>query len=498
MKKTKTIIAFLLLAINIWMQYYNPLNYIILIIKHMSLFLLVALVAYEVTTVLSKRLIRNYSPTGVKEIMVYVGRVLSFGLIIMLFSTFQYNYIQFNEVTTTEGCKYYDQYNNLIYKSRFYESCPELEILENTDVALSFNVNEYFIIKNENITYSDITYEHANLEMRVFTTIHIEYTSEQKIASVDFKSTYHNDTISDEFSGTGYVSFHQQISYSYINNFESTVKEARHIVEYDYLLTNTLEHYQFSEENYSTINYYLEDGYNSTNDIFYHLVKDYTDGEDILQTEEIASINFRVEDDVTSYTIVPLLPEIDKYYFRYGKNLLNRTIDIVYRENNISWLVNTELENYTNQIMSRYVSINGFKSLKSSSSIKTYNSDKLQTNHIYKFELLTLASSAYLSQELESSVKIGTDYLDSHYRINKTEYGYSVEYLVFRDQHYINYLIYGESEHSMIYKIYFDEVNYIFTGYNEYEKLFDIEFQLLELKVGDNIFYRDAPYLIYD
>lgn len=187
MKKAQTLTAFILLAINIWMRFYAPINRVALILKHVSLFLIVGIGAYAVTTAIFKKLIIKYNPAGRKETTVYVSRVFSFGLIIILFGSFQLNYVEFSETPMVEGCQYYDKYSNMIYQSKYYTSCPELDIITNNETVLEFNVQEYSIHKDISIPIDSdpiLDSQRNTYEDTIYSTIKIEYNENSNISKI--------------------------------------------------------------------------------------------------------------------------------------------------------------------------------------------------------------------------------------------------------------------------------------------------------------------------
>src|SRR5690554_6133775 len=87
-----------------------------LVVKYILLFAAMIFVAYILIEWFSKIIIKENKRTepiqkGLKWI-----KLIAFSLILMLISSFQIDYIRQTEVPSIAACKYFDEYNNLIYQ----------------------------------------------------------------------------------------------------------------------------------------------------------------------------------------------------------------------------------------------------------------------------------------------------------------------------------------------------------------------------------------------
>ncbi|MFH2117645.1 MAG: hypothetical protein ABII85_06290 [Bacillota bacterium] len=491
MKRIINIIYLLLLVAIIIMNFFAPINQFILISKNIFVFLFIALTIYTFTTYWSKLLIKKYSPTGTKETLVYVGRVLTFGILLVSFSAFQYNYIQFSGVPFAEGCKYYDQYNNLIYQSEFYESTPELSIRIQDEFNLGFDVEESYILEGVDsiVGDDDISGSNATLELYRLTTVDIQYNIEHKITSVDYKVSQYNNTLSDTYKQTNYYSYNQLINNSYYDQFESSMNESVYQERFDYIVTDELSHHDFISEDYTTIRYYIEDGYESENDILYHLVKDYRNDEGDFINEEVASINYITHDDSYEYLIIPTKDDDIN---------LNITVDIVFKDNQTSYSYVESKNPFSFYYQTTYSSLMGYRNIAIMRSDQTYLSPtEMNSNKVYFMEVFKQSNNSYLIQKQTNSIKILPDYTDSLFQIFDMDYGHKVVNLKYRDRSYIDYLINGELPIDPRVDIYFDR-NFSLGSSNTLYKQFDVEYQLKNNKMAHNTLYCNFPFLIFE
>jgi len=501
MKKAQTITAFILLAVIIWMRFYAPINKVALILKHISLFLLIGIGAYAVTTAILKKLVSKYKPTGTKESLVYIGRVLSFGVIIILFGSLQYNFIKFTETPYVEGCQFYDKYDNLIYQSKFYTSCPDLDIITSNEEVLEFNVQEHTDIKEAAILGVSETALSRNdlLDLTVFSTIKIEYFDNSQIKSISYRVTF-NGEVTGEGNSSTYYSYHKKIENSFDSGYSSIVQEAEIKTTYDYTKDLTLDHYDFEDSDYTSTTFYVDENYNrfeefsggpSIKTVSYSLYKDYFDDENNLTTEKIANVFFIKEDDKITYV---QLPTDLSYPNELWQSVDERRIDIEFDNNLITWIVKTK--NGATDFLTKRVYSDENQNLLNQTSFEfeTENNTELQFDRLIEYRTLLQDSKTYLySQNVSGPVQFPGDYSNGLESIESTEYGTKVEKLKYRSQNYINYLIYGDISYASLYY----EMGDYADGFSFY-KMFSIEYDLIELQQSDSIFYKEPIYFIYN
>lgn len=480
MKRAQTITAFILLAVNIWMRFYAPINRTALILKHISLFLLLGIGAYAVTTAIFKIFYKRYNPTGVKETILHLGRVLSFSLIIILVGLFQIDYVEYSETPYTLGCKYYDEYNNLIYISKFEESCPDLVIKEQSNSTLKFSVYENYNTTHEEESirvWNDEEYETGSYYMELQVDVNIEY-EDGKILFGDYKETYNVHFTNEDKPGTIYTSYNMIVQNDFSNGYESIIKEAEISIENYNGYLNDLSHHTFEQNDYDEVRYYTTADIDVNNVM--HLMKEYYN-DNVLVTENVYSITKLQEESNTSYTLIQnILP--DDYDFK--------TLDIIIRSNDITYSSNVEYSstNTTNQVS--FEMQEGFDNVFTNRKFTIRYNNDLSSNNVFDTEYFNTKEGMYITEDLQS----GNGYYSNssvYYLVTKEEYGKKVQYQYLRSLSYFGYLRYGEPSSTIIYF----EAKAMFENIPVSNNIFNIEYQLEEEYPSSHIFYH-VPYFI--
>jgi hypothetical protein len=108
-------------------------------------------------------------------------------LVLFGFSTIQLKFIETYQTSEFQACSYYDDYGNAIYYSSLQNSCPELDILEQTDTYLSFEVYESaegYVQNNHFEIVGDGNYDY---KAKMRTNIELAYDSEGNILQSDMR-----------------------------------------------------------------------------------------------------------------------------------------------------------------------------------------------------------------------------------------------------------------------------------------------------------------------
>lgn len=499
MKKAQTITAFTLLAVSIWMRFYAPINRVALILRHISLFLLMGIGAYALTTAIFKKFMMKYKPTGAKENALYVGRVASFGVIITLFSLFQFNYIEFSETPQVEGCQYYDEYKNAVYQSKFYGSCPNLNIITNNEGVLEFSVKEYTDSREAATLVMDESTLKKNdhFELEVFSTIRIEYYNDTKVKKIDNKVTYISEINGDENLSTFY-SYHKTVENFFDSGYSSTVQEAEITLAYESNQVLNLEHFDFTDDDYSTTRYYLVEGYefiegylDNIDTISYELHKDFATDNNIIVSEKIANLYSIEEDGKTTYTILPYNLTYNNWMYQDVDDI---RFDVLFEEDETIW--SSEGSNSAADFTSQRIYDRNEDNLLKLNKFEFFASYLSDPNYlrILEYRIQLQDSNKYVySQNVSGPVQFPGDYSNGLFSLIDTDYGTRVESLRFRTQSYFNYLINGEESYIELYYEWDDPAD----GFSFY-KLFNIEFELIEFENYDSIFYKEPLYFTYD
>lgn len=157
-----------------FLPFYNPIYFYL---QHVSLFLFVAMFIYYLLKLGYDRLQKRITKTNViKGYTVFVFVVLLF-----LFSKVQLYAIETYQTSEFQSCFYYDQHGNAIYYSQIPNSCPELEITEQTDTTLAFTVTEEDA-GNDDYDYMDgIDLENIDYVSSLTTYVNIRYDEKGNI-----------------------------------------------------------------------------------------------------------------------------------------------------------------------------------------------------------------------------------------------------------------------------------------------------------------------------
>lgn len=158
----------------LFLPFYNPIYFYL---QHVSLFLFMAMFIYYLLKLgydrLEKRITKK---TALKGYTVSVFVVLLF-----LFSNVQLYMIETYQTNEFQSCFYYDHFDNAIYYSQVPNSCPDLEITEQTNTTLSFTVIEEDS-GNDDYDYIDgIDLEDINYTSSLTTYVDIRYDEKGNI-----------------------------------------------------------------------------------------------------------------------------------------------------------------------------------------------------------------------------------------------------------------------------------------------------------------------------
>ncbi len=478
MKKQQIIAVLVLVTVNIWMRFYAPIYKVALILKHISSFLLIGIFAYNVLTFILKRIVKKYNPKGKKEIILYVGRSVIFGVVIVLVAMLQFDYIEYSETPFTEHCRYYDNYNHLVYETMIYESCPELDVVESSKYVLEFNVTE----ATDVYQVADLAPGVQTLSKRdqynatMYSTIRIDYDRDYRMANISQKMTMISRTIDRDGNwDTYYYSYHKLVNNDYTTLYDATYKVAETLSHYEGIVDIYTGHNIFDESDYNTTRYYADnyiiDDSNGTGEgwqVFweYDLVKEYTE-DDSLQIETLAFVSIEHEnnkwDTYIERTNWNQDGDTDMVHLEFGDLELNEYVDRESATGNIiNWNLKYDIER-PHLIVGRMSNINNNTFLSKDVDYKSYQIRN--TNYLFK---------------------------DSYniYGVTKTEYGYHVSYERYRLDNYLIYLYTRQFTSDMIY---YEDGRYAYGL--RYQILFDVDYSLDWLANSNDVMYTFPTYI---
>jgi hypothetical protein len=241
MKKTiiKTILIFLSVFFYIIANNFSRQFQFALIVKYIILFAAMVFTAYTIIEWISKTIIKETQKSENIQNGLRWIKLIAFAIIIMGISTFQINYIKQTEVPSVAACKYFDEYNNLIYQSMYYDICPEINIINQTSDTLEFSVYEFKEIE----LYDRFNTDNLNYHI----VIHYE---EGLIKSVDSKAYLLRTSDLEGELSYYLIDTHHIIQNNYEGSFSRLEKYAYRVVETSDIENTYGSFYEFQENEY--------------------------------------------------------------------------------------------------------------------------------------------------------------------------------------------------------------------------------------------------------
>ncbi len=178
------IVFYITMPIVLILMQFQPFNKIMAITYNVVALFFVGVFTYDLTNYVAKKSIERLAYITERTVSnIYITRTIVFTVIILLVSTLQYDYFSYTQTPVLEGCIYYDQYNNPIYESEYMSSCPDLDIIRNTDSELVFEVLEnkdhfYETLMIHDVETEDIGLENVDAKSYTKTTVTIKYNEE--------------------------------------------------------------------------------------------------------------------------------------------------------------------------------------------------------------------------------------------------------------------------------------------------------------------------------
>lgn len=273
----RTIILILLFSIYMYVSSQPIYKRHIFVLKYSSLFLFISFFWYIILAWIHSKIIRRVRYSKTKYIIVELFTIL----IIALFLYNGTNTIKYmaEQATTVYPfhCSYYDDYNNLIYDSQLYYTCPT--ITEVTKDGNKIHISGYeeldsYAVSNVVIYSYDYEFEVRNnpAKTTVFFDINITYNNNQ-IQEYIIQKTELDSVIDQGITYYRYKSMYEKILNTYTDtSFLSNSLELLHQEDFQEGKKSFYdEHYNFGEE----INIYQQQykaEYNATDNTVYTTV----------------------------------------------------------------------------------------------------------------------------------------------------------------------------------------------------------------------------------
>jgi hypothetical protein len=280
LKKVKWSHYFMILLCIVYIIALNlpRLSRVTFLLKHLSLYLLSALISYKLIEYYSIKLMKQTEQNNFKN-MIRLMKLVVFGSVLFLVATLQTHYIERKESLIPTGCQYYDLNNHMIYQSMYSGDCPKLQISEKSDHKLKYSVLETKKDYFEQYTISHDWYnslegseyqsdtvmrylENVELDFKLRTDVEIEYDDKKRISRVLLKSSELIEIDDGKNLVYYYRSYYRKINHQYnAESFESIV-EIGDFSDRQYKPVDTeVMHHPFSEQEIKTKRLYtvLED-----------------------------------------------------------------------------------------------------------------------------------------------------------------------------------------------------------------------------------------------
>lgn len=470
MKKAIIIAALLIIlsVVYIGTQFYAPINQVALILKHISIFLIVGIIAFVVITFLAKRIIKRFIQTDRGITIVNSIKTAVFILLVALVSFIQFDYVAYAESPHIKYCSYYDHYNNLIYESVFHSVCPEVIFEKETSNVFSFTIKEesdaYQVasLMDETVEISDQNSFHIDME----TVITIEYRNTSSIKQIDQQTTYVASYIEYGSKKVMYNSYSKNIFYFDGDVFSSRVRTAETNEVLEGYTTYPLTHHSFEESDYSETLYYFEQYDTEESSSMLATRYDFYK-EDNESTEVIAKVDLFEMNDTLGYYV----EEIDSNISRSSYNTFDIPEDV-----NFKYMTSfTNRNNDTGVISNNYYSITAPHYINHS----TYTSD-VSVENVY-YDSLIQDGKLYLTPKSEG---VTTEYEYNFYEITEMDYGYQVAHYNYPIMPYVWYTLTGLD--SQLDKSYYEDGRY-FYGL-QYQIQFDVEYEIYQISKRTALF----------
>ncbi len=463
-------ILFVIFLIAIFLPFYKPLYFFT---KHISLFLLVSLIFFGILKRFYNQLETKLDS---KKYILKSLTVITFGLLIFVFSEVQMAYINTFETPAISGCTYYDSHGNLIYDTILPMNCGEIEVIINTPYRLEITVIER--MSNEyRVGESDLTEMYPiwgdSFSGVKKTDITVTYDSKGRIITASLLSSTNYEIIDNEsvYSYNPYI-YYNSFKRIVINEYyEDSFKSTQKVYVLEDIVGNwsqldEVTHYDFSEDE-GVIEILRSDISGSVGNTDFFTVTKETITQGVSNTEEIAvghiedstgeyskEISYKVLVDQIQYPA----GSVHKHYL--GENSFKETLEI--EEFDIYYAV--EFEDYG----------------------KINNLHKAKTLELVDQDILYTAKNSYSLTENRIYTDIEGNALGI---IEFTEFGYRVAYYNVEEHGGILF----EIDMDVRWKIFeLTTGNYLGGKYNLY-RIFDYKEDLIGVYITWYFVQDDNP-----
>lgn len=476
MKKAKYIILSLSILIYIATLISKSLSFdfVQILVKGISLFIIIAILLYTITTSVTTYTIKYFHLTGLKETVVHTLKIVVFLGLLILSSFIQLAAIQYNDYPHVGGAYVYDNYGHLIYISKYKSERLHIYLNTQTDSNIQFDVSEEFNSTLSSFAFSgddDTVYDNVTFYQPVFISTTIEYDELHRITKSTVQTTIIMNIDAVTRTKSTYESSVVITTNDFTNGFEQTIQNS--IVSYtsDSLNEYDLTHADLTDAVYDETRYYQTDI--SENE--YTISKEYT-----VDNELVTELYITVSEENTKDVIIQDDSD-DLDYSKYTKTEINRNIDEIIVTDEIV------MENSNSDHIIKYHEYldYGYLITKYDAHVDEVYGERYNTMN-YSFIKTLSNNNNYYLREFDSDSSLSSLIDDEYYQIRKTEYGFIVETLDFNDEMYFKYLLHKD--------LYDSENNGSFLGFYNTRSLFNLN-DTESFGGWNDLFYLEPLYL---
>lgn len=346
----------------------DAFNIITIYLRYGAIFVLIGLALGEIIW-------RSYKTISQQYHLEKLGKRIMLGVsvgvfMVMLGATYYVENAHFlyKETFVEAGCRYYDQYQNLIYQSTS-KSCPTLTVHQINNNQFVFSISDVHTQQADTLEVSGTAFENVTFESKKTVSGLINYLNEdisyahiETVNSTIYDGDIHHKGV---FSRTI-----QTVDYRFTDAIGYIFQKATVEIEMDGTLEEVMAFdpatIEIDSSDYDVVTFRLEGTVTGTTHQFYDMIRVTVDGEETLretQFEVAAPLATSVED--TSYYINGELTKDDEELGVIGRHVvIDETVD----QHNYLTIIEYEGESYYNDY--RYHLEDG-----------TYLIDTVQTTH---------------------------------------------------------------------------------------------------------------------
>jgi|LGOV01.1.fsa_nt_gb hypothetical protein len=476
MKKTKITFFIILILAYIGTLFAEPLDKTYIYSKHIILFIIIGSISYLILNRITKSTIVRLNLEGAKETLALSLKVIAFAGTLVLTSFIQMDYIGYSETLLERNCRYYDDYNNLIFSSPYYSKCPELEIIENTDNTLSFVARNLLEGTLDDYRFDENDQETTTIDMRlsIISETTISYDSNNRISNVSINSS----TISEIYGKADTKLFNHSYSVFVENTYDGGFRQLNKSATYSeeiYTVPSEQSYHVFSEEDYETITYYSGE---LSEDSEFVLYKEYMEDE-ILVTEIQTTISYLDLSNGVSYKVEDALDTLSESTYGEEVKLFDGSVEVLGKWAGIG----------ATSIITQYMSRNGYENMKLTSDSNVNDpGDSWVSSRVYNYQVISGKEYVIKSSTVDGYPKTYNPE-NTIYELEKYDYGFVVKQLYYPNDSYLKHLL--QPNTSILLPWLSQSVNADTTS------IFDVGYAF-DFNILDEIIYSKPAYMYLD